>query len=141
MTTATVVHVMIRVLNFERSKKFYALLGMNEIDRYEFTDFRICYLGADTGPQIELIENIGRTDPYALGEGFGNVAFTVADAAACHGSFAAAGFAPRAVKDMDYGGRLIARYFHVFDPDGYRVEVIERAGRWAKQRPDRSWLL
>jgi lactoylglutathione lyase len=140
VTGASIVHVMIRVLDFGRSKKFYAVLGMGEIDRYEFPDFRVCYLGGETGTQIEMIENIGRVEPYLHGEGFGNIAVVVSDAAACHRALSAIGAETRPIKEMVYDGRLFARYFHAFDPDGYRVEVLERTGRWAKSRPDHSWL-
>jgi lactoylglutathione lyase len=140
MTDASIVHVMIRVLDFERSKQFYAALGMMEIDRYEFADFRVCYLAQEMGPQIELIENIGRAHPYKQGEGFGNVAFVVTDLAVCHRALAATGAETRPITEIVYDGHLFARYFHTFDPDGYRVEVLEKTGRWASSRPDRLWL-
>jgi lactoylglutathione lyase len=136
MTSPSITHVMIRVLDFERSKNFYAALEFTEIDRYELTDFRVCYLGAETGAQIELIENVGRVAPYSHGEGFGNIAFVVSDIAASHRAVSATGAETRPIKEIQYGGRFFARYFHAFDPDGYRVEILERSGRWAKPRPD-----
>ena len=137
MIHATITHVMIRVLDFERSKRFYGALGMRETDRYAFDDFRVCYLSADGGAEIELIENIGRNEPYRHGEGFGNVAFTVPDATACRAALLAVGAEARPIREMQYDGRLLARYFHAFDPDGYRLEILEEVGRWHRPRPDR----
>ena len=76
----TIAHVMIRVLDFAATKKFYGALGMNEVERYAFGPFNVCYLADATGMEIELIENVGRTAPYTHGDGFGNVAFVVDDA-------------------------------------------------------------
>ena len=132
---AAIVHVMVRVLDFERTKRFYAPLGLREIDRYAFGDFRVCYLADDRGMQIELIENIGRTEPYSHGDGFGNVAFSIADAEETRAALIAAGAEPGVVKDIVFEGRLFARYFHAVDPDGYRIEVMERRGRWASVPP------
>ena len=128
----TIAHIMIRVIDFEASKRFYAVLGLREDAVYAFADFRVCYLVDDAGMKLELIENTGRKAPYTHGEGFGNVAFTVADAAATRERLAAAGASPGVVKDLPYEGRLFCRYFHVKDPDGYRVEVIEETAHWAK---------
>lgn len=128
----SITHVMIRVIDLEASKRFYAVLGLREEGIYGFSDFRACYLADDAGMKLELIENIGRKEPYSHGEGFGNVAFTVPDAAVCRDRLAAAGAQPGPVKDLPYKGRLFARYFHVRDPDGYRVEVIEEIAHWAK---------
>ena len=127
-------HVMIRVLDFEVSKRFYAALGLREDSRFGFAEqkFNVCYLADDSGVKLELIENIGRKEPYTHGEGFGNVAFTVPDVETARTRLAAAGASPGPVKDMDYAGRLFCRYFHVKDPDGYRVEVIEQIAHWAK---------
>jgi lactoylglutathione lyase len=126
---------MIRVLDFEAAKRFYAALGLREESRFAFGEqnFNVCYLVDDAGMKLELIENIGRKEPYGHGEGFGNVAFTVADAAAARERLAATGASPGPVKDMARDGRLFCRYFHVKDPDGYRVEVIEETAHWARR--------
>ena len=135
----SIAHVMIRVLDFEASKRFYAALGLREESRFGFGEFNfnVCYLVDEAGMKLELIENIGRKAPYSHGEGFGNVAFTVPDAAQARERLAAAGASPGPVKDMAYEGRFFCRYFHVKDPDGYRVEVIEETAHWAKQEKDR----
>jgi lactoylglutathione lyase len=126
---------MIRVLDFAATKRFYSALGLREVGRYAFSDFSVCYLADAAGMQLELIANTGRTKPYSHGEGFGNVAFTVPDAAAARDKLASAGAEPGPVKDLPHEGRLFARYFHVTDPDGYRVEVIEEVGHWQKDAP------
>ena len=135
------VHVMLRVLNFERSKRFYAQFGLVEIDRYDLGNFEICYLGQPgEGTQLELIRNVGRTEPYGHGEGFGNLSFAVPDAAACRTSLLGAGAEAGVVKDLALpGGPLFSRYFFTRDPDGYRVEVLEMVGRWVRVPPDNNW--
>jgi len=134
----TIVHVMLRVLDFEASKGFYGALGLREMDRYSFPDFRVCYLADEAGMQIELIENVGRTQAYQVGDGFGNVAFAVPDAAATRNAMIGAGAQPGAIKEIYHGGRLFARYFHATDPDGYRVEILEQIGRWRNIPPTES---
>ncbi len=43
----------------------------------------------------------------------------------------AVGLAPRDIKSMALGGKPFARFFFIDDPDGYKIEVIERGGRFA----------
>jgi len=131
----TIAHVMIRVLDFGASQKFYGALGMTEIDRYAFGPFNVCYLADKAGMQIELIENVGRKEPYTHGDGYGNVAFVVADIRQARDALIAAGAQPGPVKDIAHSGTLFGRYFHVTDPDGYRLEVLESAGRWQAGAP------
>ena len=131
----SIAHVMIRVIDFEASRRFYAALGLREESRYGFGEqgFNVCYLADHAGMKLELIENIGRKEPYGHGEGFGNVAFTVPDAEKARARLAAAGASPGPAKELFRDGRLFCRYFHVKDPDGYRVEVIEETAHWARR--------
>lgn len=130
----SITHVMIRVLDFEASKRFYVALGLREESRFGFGEqgFNVCYLVDAAGMKLELIENIGRKEPYSHGEGFGNVAFAVPEAEEARARLAAAGANPGPVKELPREGRLFCRYFHVKDPDGYRVEVIEETAHWAR---------
>ena len=43
---------------------------------------------------------------------------------------AAEGLAPEPVKEFHREGALMARFFFVTDPDGYRIEVLEQHGRY-----------
>ena len=66
---AKVIHTMIRVLDLDKSMKFYAdVLGLTESHRLDFPDFALVYLrNAENDVEIELTLNKGRTEPYTHG--------------------------------------------------------------------------
>jgi lactoylglutathione lyase len=123
---------MIRVRELERSLKFYeAVLGMKESHRLDFPEFTLVYLRADSGHfEIELTLNKGREDEYTHGTGYGHVAVVVPDASSKRAQVEALGYAPTAVKDFKRGDELLARFFFVQDPDGYKIEVLEEHGHY-----------
>ena len=129
---AKLIHSMVRVLEEARSVAFYdAAFGLKVADRLDFESFTLVYMSNDeTGFELELTVNKGRTEPYALGDGYGHLAVSVPDAAAEHARLTAAGLAPRKLVDFRNGDRLVARFFFIADPDGYQIEVIERGGRF-----------
>jgi lactoylglutathione lyase len=126
------VHSMIRVLDEARSVDFYGkAFGLSVTDRLDFGDFVLLYLRDASSPfEVELTVNRDRTEPYALGDGYGHLAVTVESVDAEHRRFEAEGLAPGPVRDFKHEGRTLARFFFVADPDGYRIEVIERGGRF-----------
>jgi lactoylglutathione lyase len=126
------IHAMIRVLDEARAVDFYRrAFGMAIVDRFAFESFTLVYLkGADSDFELELTINHGRTEPYAPGEGYGHIAFAVEDLDAAHLRFEHAGFAPAAKKEFQRDGALMAKFFFVEDPDGYRIEVLQRYGRY-----------
>lgn len=126
------IHMMIRVLDEARSVAFYdTALGLKVADRFQFDTFTLVYLRGEESPfEIELTINHGRTEPYARGEGYGHVAVVVDDLDAEHARLAAAGLAPEPIKEFHRDGRLMARFFFLTDPDGYRIEVLQRHGRY-----------
>ncbi len=81
---AKIIHTMIRVLELERSMKFYAdVLGLRTSHRLDFPDFSLVYLrNPQNDFEIELTWNKGRAEPYTHGDGYGHVAVVVDDAAA-----------------------------------------------------------
>ncbi len=129
---AKAIHSMIRVLDEARSVKFYdSAFGLKIADRLDFDDFTLVYLSNDeTGFEVELTVNKGRTEPYDLGDGYGHLAVSVPDAAAEHARFEAEGLNPRKLVEFRNNGQLVAKFFFVVDPDGYQIEVLERAGRF-----------
>jgi lactoylglutathione lyase len=129
---AKAIHSMIRVLDEARSVAFYdAAFGLRVADRLDFDSFTLIYLSnAESSFELELTVNKGRTEPYALGDGYGHLAVSVPDAAAEHARLTAAGLAPRKLVDFRNGDQLVARFFFIADPDGYQIEVIERGGRF-----------
>lgn len=129
---AKYIHSMIRVLDEERSVAFYdRVFGLKVAERLDFPDFTLIYLSnGESGTELELTVNKGRTQPYDLGEGYGHVAFSVEDLDALHARLEAEGFAPRKLVDFAPGGEVIARFFFIADPDGYQIEVLQRGGRY-----------
>ena len=126
------IHMMIRVLDEERSVVFYRrAFNLTPADRYPFEGFTLVYLRAPESPfEIELTINHDRKEPYALGDAYGHVAFVVDDIDAEHARFTEQGLAPAPIKEFFRDGALMARFFFVTDPDGYRIEVLQRHGRY-----------
>jgi lactoylglutathione lyase len=126
------IHAMIRVRDEARSVAFYSLaFGLRVVDRLPFDTFTLVYLRNDeTDFELELTINAGRSAAYELGDGYGHLAFSVADLAAEHARMTAAGLAPRKLVDFAPGGTVIARFFFIADPDGYQIEVLQRGGRY-----------
>ncbi|MBJ2149275.1 VOC family protein [Paracoccus sp. IB05] len=129
---ARMIHTMIRVLDEARSLAFYdQAFGLKVVERLDFETFTLIYLAnAETGFELELTVNKGRVDPYNLGDGYGHLAVSVTDVNAEHARLEAAGLAPRKLVDFAPGGDVIARFFFIADPDGYQIEVLQRAGRY-----------
>ncbi|MCZ8151562.1 MAG: VOC family protein [Rhodobacteraceae bacterium] len=129
---AKAIHSMIRVLDEARSVSFYdQAFGLKVADRLDFDSFTLIYLSnPETGFELELTVNKGRTEPYNLGDGYGHLAFSVTDLDAEHARLTAVGLAPRKLVDFAPGGTVIARFFFIADPDGYQIEVLQRAGRY-----------
>ncbi|HUC17076.1 MAG TPA: VOC family protein [Acetobacteraceae bacterium] len=129
---AQAIHTMIRVLDLERSIAFYAdAFGLAVADRYDFPDFTLVYLrDAESGFEVELTLNKGRTEPYSHGDGYGHLAVAVDDVAAEHARFASHGLNPNPIREFHRDGALMARFFFVQDPDGYKIEVLQRHGRY-----------
>jgi len=129
---AKAIHSMIRVLDEARSLSFYeTAFGLKVAERLDFDSFTLIYLSnPETEFELELTVNKGRTEPYALGDGYGHLAVSVADVAAEHARLTEAGLAPRKLVDFAPGGEVIARFFFIADPDGYQIEVLQRGGRY-----------
>ena len=127
------VHTMIRVLDKERSLDFYRrAFGLEIADRVDFPDFTLVYLrGADVAFELELTINKGRTEPYQLGDGYGHLAVVVEDLDAEYGRFQAEGLPVGKLVDLKNGDTPVARFFFATDPDGYKIEVIDRGGRFS----------
>ena len=129
---AKTIHTMIRVLDEARSLAFYKkAFGLDIADRLDFPDFTLVYLSnSETPYEVELTINKDRTEPYNLGDGYGHVAFVVEDLDAVHDRFGAEGLKPRKLAELNKDGKLIARFFFIEDPDGYKIEVLQRGGRY-----------
>lgn len=122
---------MLRVGNMTRSINFYTnVLGMNLLRTTERPDqkYSLAFVGfgkgnADGQSEIELTYNHG-VDSYDLGSAYGHIAISVSDAyAACEKIKAAGGNVTREAGPVMGGDTVIA---FVTDPDGYKIELIQR---------------
>ena len=129
---AKVIHSMIRVLELERSLKFYAdVLDLHEAHRLDFPDFALVYLrNADNDFEIELTLNKGREEAYTHGSGYGHVGVVVPDLTATRAALVGKGYEPAEVKEFKRDDELLARFFFIQDPDGYKIEMLERHGHY-----------
>ena len=129
---AKVIHTMVRVLDLEKSLRFYAdVLDLHEAHRLDFPDFALVYLrNRENDFELELTLNKGRAEAYTHGTGYGHIGVVVADVAAAHTALCAKGYEPAAVKEFKRGDELLARFCFIQDPDGYKIELLERHGHY-----------
>jgi lactoylglutathione lyase len=126
MPESRFLHTMIRVGDLERSVKFYTeILGMKETRRRDVPEgkYTLAFVGFGDGPEVELTYNYG-VEKYEQGTAFGHLAISVPDAAAaCAAIKASGGKVTREAGPVKHGTTVIA---FVEDPDGYKIELIER---------------
>lgn len=125
----SLIHTCYRILDIDRSVDFYEALGFHEMSRFPIGDEAInVYLGRpEDGPEpsLELTYNIGRTEEYEIGTGYGHIAVSVTGLEAMLASLAERGIEPESPPYSVGDDSLLC---FVRDPDGYRVELIERGG-------------
>lgn len=126
------IHTLVRVVDLERSTRFYRdLIGLQEVHRLDFPDFTLVYLRDEaSGFELELTLNKGQSEPYTHGTGYGHIAAVTDDVRAERARLAALGHQPGEVKEFKRGEELLARFFFIQDPDGYKIEVLERHGHY-----------
>jgi lactoylglutathione lyase len=129
---AKIIHAMIRVLDLEISKTFYhktfELVPDYEL---EFESFALVYLrNKENDMEIELTLNKGETTPYTHGTGYGHIAVCVDDLEAEHSRFTDLNLKPTDIVAFAPDNNLIARFFFITDPDGYKIEVLQRHGHY-----------
>jgi lactoylglutathione lyase len=125
----SLIHTCYRILDIDRSVAFYEALGFQEMRRAPIRDEAInVFMGLPEDgdePRLELTHNFDVAEPYELGTGYGHIAITTADLDGRLAELAEQGIAPEKppYTVSDGGSRLC----FVRDPDGYRVEIIERS--------------
>ena len=120
------VHTCYRITDPQRSVAFYEALGLEKRRELPIRDEAVNYFlgvpGQDS-PELELTHNLG-VDSYELGTGYGHVALTVEDLDGTLARLGEQGIEPeREPYTVREGG---SRLCFVRDPDGYRIELIER---------------
>ncbi len=124
---AELIHTCYRIGDIDRSVAFYTALGFEEVGRMPIRDEAInVFMGLPgDGPRLELTYNFG-VDDYELGTGYNHIAITAEDLDATLARLAEQGIEPeRPPYRVREGG---SRLCFVRDPDGYRIELIERGG-------------
>ncbi len=126
-----ILHTMLRVGDLQRSIAFYTnVLGMNLLrttDRPE-QQYTLAFVGYGTNPEhaeIELTYNYG-VDHYELGTAYGHIAIGVEDVVQTSARVKAQGGAVTREPGPVKGGTTIIAF--VADPDGYKIELIQRCG-------------
>jgi lactoylglutathione lyase len=124
----SLIHTCYRITDVDRSVEFYKALGFNEIGRIPIRQEAInVFMGLpDDGPEprLELTYNFGHTEPYEIGTGYGHIAVTAPDLDGTLAQLAEQGIEPeKPPYTIREGGN---RLCFVRDPDGYRIELIER---------------
>ncbi len=125
MAAPALIHTCYRIGDIDRSVAFYEALGFEELSRKPIRDEAInVFMGLPgDGPRLELTYNHGVSE-YELGTGYNHIAITVADMDAALQRLAAQGIEPeKPPYSVREGGSLLC---FVRDPDGYRIELIER---------------
>lgn len=123
-------HTMIRVMDMDKSIDFYTRhLGMKLLRRKDYPSgaFTLAFVGYGDEVDhsvIELTQNWGRTEPYEIGTAFGHLAIGVEDIYGTCEKLAKEGIKiPRPAGPMAHGGSVIA---FIEDPDGYKIELIQK---------------
>ncbi len=129
---AKTIHSMIRVLDETRSVEFYSkAFGLAVAERLDFETFTLVYMSNGESPfELELTINKGRAEPYQLGDGYGHLAVSVDDLDGEHARLGALGLEPGRIVEFNREGSLLARFFFITDPDDYKIEVLQRHGRF-----------
>jgi lactoylglutathione lyase len=121
------IHTCYRITDPERSLAFYEALGLEQRRELPIRDEAVNYFLGVPGrpqPELELTYNFG-VDSYELGTAYGHVALTIEDMAGTLAALAEKGIEPeRPPYSVREGGSLLC---FVRDPDGYRIELIERS--------------
>ncbi len=125
----SLIHTCYRIFEINRSVEFYEALGFNEIGRVPIRDEATnVFMGLPedgSEPRLELTHNHDQSKPYELGTGYGHIAITTADLDGALQQLAQQGIEPeKPPYSIREGG---SRLCFVRDPDGYRIELIERS--------------
>ena len=120
------IHTCYRIGDIDRSVAFYQALGFEEVGRMPIRDEAInVFMGLPgDGPRLELTYNFG-VDSYEMGTGYNHIAVSATDLDATLGRLREQGIeAEKPPYTVSENG---PRLCFVRDPDGYRIELIERA--------------
>ncbi|MDO9408485.1 VOC family protein [Patulibacter sp.] len=123
------VHTCVRVRDIDASLRFYEALGFERRGRLNFDTAYNVYIGLPgDGDKLELTVNDDRDAPYDLGDGYNHVAIVVDDIEQALAHLKAAlGVDPEKPAFHPGGREELPLIAFVQDPDGYRIELIDKA--------------
>ena len=126
------IHSMVRVKDLDQSISFYGqALELEVKDQFVFDGFSLTYLAnTETGFELELTHNHDQQEPYSHGSGYGHLAVSVENIEQAHQRITAVGIEASDVKTFAHNGTLLATFFFITDPDGYKIEFLQRQGRY-----------
>lgn len=121
-------HTMVRVKDLEKSFKFYTEeLGFVESRRKEFPEkkFDLVYLMLPGSPdyELELTYNYDQEEGYEIGTGYGHIAISNPDIKTLREDLMGKGYEVTEIRGLTPNSN---KYFFVTDPDGYRIEIIQK---------------
>jgi len=124
---ASFLHTCYRIGDIDRSVAFYETLGFEERRRMPIGDEAInVFMGLPgEDPRLELTYNHG-VDSYELGTGYNHIALLVDDLDGTLAGLAQSGIEPEKPPYRPGGRTTGSRIAFVQDPDGYRIELVER---------------
>lgn len=121
-------HTMVRVKDLDKSFKFYTEeLGFVESRRKEFPEkkFDLVYLMLPGSPdyELELTYNYDQEEGYEIGTGYGHIAISNPDIKTLRENLMGKGYEVTEIRGLTPNSN---KYFFVTDPDGYRIEIIQK---------------
>jgi lactoylglutathione lyase len=134
----TFVHTCVRVRDIDAAVRFYEALGFERRGRLSFETAYNVYMGLPgAGDQLELTVNVGRDEPYDLGDGYNHIALTVEDINKTLTVLKdTLGVEPEKPPFHPGGREELPLIAFVADPDGYRIELIDGGRFDTPQDPD-----
>lgn len=125
----SLIHTCYRITDIDSSVEFYRALGFEEVGRLRIRDEAVnVFMGLPEDgnePRLELTYNVGHNEPYDLGTGYGHIAVSTGDLDQTLAQLFERGIQPeRPPYTVSDGG---SRLCFVRDPDGYRIELLERS--------------
>ncbi|OON95206.1 MAG: lactoylglutathione lyase [Epulopiscium sp. Nele67-Bin005] len=120
-------HACIRVFDLDKSQKFYEdALGLEVVNKKDFSEYKftLVYMSDENRNfEIELTYNYDTEKPYELGHGFSHFAVVTEDINASFANHEKMGVTCTPIKSLGEG---FATFYFIEDPDGYKIEVIEK---------------
>lgn len=123
---------MIRVSDLNNAIDFYrSALELEVKDQFVFDGFTLTYLySQETAFELELTFNHEASPSYTHGSGYGHIAVSVEDIETCHRRLKSLGIQGSDIKSLHYEKHHLATFFFITDPDGYKIEFLQRQGRY-----------